>query len=143
MRTPPRQKPVAQPAQAANAPTPSHKPRVSPYAPAQEDPSKRGDYVAGGLFRPGEADTVPDDVPDVDAIPEPDVRSEPRARTGNKDYSVLGKRTGHEQQPLARSADDRPLPVTLPRATEAAQASAPERASICPICAAAHGRPYR
>jgi predicted lipid-binding transport protein (Tim44 family) len=40
-------------------------------------------------------------------------------------YSVLGKRTGHEQQPLARSADDRPLPVTLPRATEAAQASAP------------------
>ncbi|QXT35595.1 Tim44/TimA family putative adaptor protein [Sphingomonas sanguinis] len=40
-------------------------------------------------------------------------------------YSVLGKRTGHEQQPLARSADDRSLPVTLPRATEAAQASAP------------------
>ncbi|WP_294244789.1 Tim44/TimA family putative adaptor protein [uncultured Sphingomonas sp.] len=40
-------------------------------------------------------------------------------------YSVLGKRTGHEQQPLARSADDRALPVTLPRATEAAQASAP------------------
>lgn len=40
-------------------------------------------------------------------------------------YSVLGKRTGHEQQPLARSADDRPLPVTLPRTTEAAQASSP------------------
>lgn len=40
-------------------------------------------------------------------------------------YSVLGKRTGHEQQPLARSADDRALPVTLPRATEAAQASSP------------------
>lgn len=40
-------------------------------------------------------------------------------------YSVLGKRTGHEQQPLARSADDRSLPVTLPRATEVAQASAP------------------
>ncbi|MCT8002767.1 Tim44/TimA family putative adaptor protein [Sphingomonas sanguinis] len=36
-------------------------------------------------------------------------------------YSVLGKRTGHEQQPLPRSADDRPLPVTLPRTTEAAQ----------------------
>ena len=31
-------------------------------------------------------------VPDVDAIPEPEVRVEPRARTGNKDYSVLGKR---------------------------------------------------
>nr|WP_322963998.1 Tim44/TimA family putative adaptor protein [Sphingomonas sp. SGZ-02] len=40
-------------------------------------------------------------------------------------YSVLGKRTGHEQQPLARSADDRPLPVTLPRATEAAQVPTP------------------
>ncbi len=26
-------------------------PKVSPYAPAQEDLSKRGDYVAGGLFR--------------------------------------------------------------------------------------------
>lgn len=69
------------------APTPR---RVSPYAPAQEDPSKRGDYVAGGLFRPGEADTVPDEIPDVDAIPEPEVRAEPRARTGNRDYAVLG-----------------------------------------------------
>lgn len=40
-------------------------------------------------------------------------------------YSVLGKRTGHEQQPLPRSADDRPMPVTLPRAPEQAQAAAP------------------
>jgi len=71
------------------APTPR---RVSPYAPAQEDPTKRGDYVAGGLFRPSEADAVPDYIPDVDAIPEPEVRREPRARTGNKSYSVLGKR---------------------------------------------------
>ncbi len=39
-------------------------------------------------------------------------------------YSVLGKRTGHEQ-PLPRSADDRPLPITLPRAPEPAQAAAP------------------
>src|SRR5690606_27576961 len=29
---------------------------VSPYAAAQEDPSTRGDYVAGGLYKPG----VPD-----------------------------------------------------------------------------------
>lgn len=70
------------------APTPR---RVSPYAPAQEDLSKRGDYVAGGLFRPGVADTVPDEIPDVDAIPEPEVHAEPRARTGNRDYAVLGK----------------------------------------------------
>ena len=40
-------------------------------------------------------------------------------------YSVLGKRTGHEQQPLARSADDRALPVTLPRTPEPAQAAMP------------------
>ena len=89
---PPQQKLVVQPAQTVNTTPPLHKPKVSPYAAAQEDVSKRGDYVAGGLFRPGEADTVPDYVPDVDAIPEPDVRSEPRSRTGNKDYSVLGKR---------------------------------------------------
>ena len=69
----------------------AHRPRVSPYAPAQEDLSKRGDYVAGGLFRPGVPDAVPADIPDVDAIPEPQVRDEPRARTGNKDYAVLGK----------------------------------------------------
>ncbi len=65
--------------------------KVSPYAPAQEDLSKRGDYVAGGLFRPGVPDTVPDEIPDVDAIPEPEVRSEPRALTGNKTYTVLGQ----------------------------------------------------
>lgn len=64
----------------------------SPYAPAQEDASKRGDYVAGGLFRPGERDTVPDYLPDVDAIPEPEVIDEPRSRYGNRSpYVVLGK----------------------------------------------------
>lgn len=78
------------PAAAATAPPEAL--RTSPYAPAQEDPSKRGDYVAGGLFRPGEADTVPAEIPDVDAIPEPEVREEPRARTGNRDYVVLGRR---------------------------------------------------
>ena len=83
---------VVQPAQTVNTTPPLHRPKTSPYAAAREDLSKRGDYVAGGLFRPGEADTVPDHIPDVDAIPEPEVRAEPRARTGNKDYSVLGKR---------------------------------------------------
>ncbi|RYY92099.1 MAG: septal ring lytic transglycosylase RlpA family protein, partial [Comamonadaceae bacterium] len=83
---------VVQPAQTANTPPPLHRPKVSPYAAVTEDLSKRGDYVAGGLFRPGESDTVPDYVPDVDAIPEPEVRDEPRSRAGNKSYSVLGKR---------------------------------------------------
>ncbi|WP_308427071.1 septal ring lytic transglycosylase RlpA family protein [Thermomonas carbonis] len=84
---------VVKPAGTVNATPPLQRPKASPYAAAQEDPSKRGDYVAGGLFRPGEADTVPDYVPDVDAIPEPEVRDEPRSRAGNrKTYSVLGKR---------------------------------------------------
>ena len=67
--------------------------KVSPYAAAQEDPNKRGDYVAGGLYAPGVRDSVPDHVPDVDSIPEPEVTNEPRSAVGNrKAYSVLGKR---------------------------------------------------
>ena len=85
---PPEQKVLAKPA-AAHAPMPK---KVSPYAPAIEDLSTRGNYVAGGLYLPGVADTVPDEIPDVDAIPEPEVRDEPRSRGGNRDYSVLGKR---------------------------------------------------
>ncbi len=66
--------------------------KVSPYAPAQEDPSTRGDYVAGGLYKPGVKDSTPTYIPDVDAIPEPDVVEEPRARYGNRSpYKVLGK----------------------------------------------------
>jgi rare lipoprotein A len=66
-------------------------PKRSPYAPAQEDPSKRGDYIAGGLYAPHVKDSVPDYVPDVAAIPEPEVKVEPRSRYGNRSYSVLGK----------------------------------------------------
>jgi len=69
----------------------AHGPKRSPYAPAQEDPSKRGDYVAGGLYAPHIKDSIPDYVPDVDAIPEPEVRHEPPSRFGNRTYSVLGK----------------------------------------------------
>ena len=65
---------------------------VSPYAAAQEDPSTRGDYVAGGLYKPGVPDRTPDYVPNVDCIPEPVVADEPRSRVGNRSpYSVLGK----------------------------------------------------
>ena len=70
----------------------AHGPKRSPYAPAQEDPSKRGDYVAGGLYAPHVKDSVPDEIPDVDAIPEPEVKAEPRSRVGNRSYAVLGKR---------------------------------------------------
>ncbi len=90
-RTPPPVSPAGRVVQAP-APAAPAAPRVSPYAPAQEDLSKRGDYVSGGLYAPGVKDTVPDYVPDVDAIPEPEIRHEPRARWGNRAYSVLGKR---------------------------------------------------
>lgn len=67
--------------------------RASPYAPAQEDPAKRGNYVAGGLYAPGVKDTVPDYIPDVEAIPEPEVVHVPRSAVGNRSpYTVLGKR---------------------------------------------------
>ena len=76
---PPGHKLVIQPARGVNPSPPMQAPKTSPYAPAQEDLSKRGNYVAGGLYAPGVADTVPDEIPDVDAIPEPEVRVEPRA----------------------------------------------------------------
>ena len=64
----------------------------SPYAPAQEDPSTRGHYVAGGLYRPGVKDSTPDYVPNVECIPEPQVVDEPRSPVGNRSpYTVLGK----------------------------------------------------
>ena len=88
-------KPARGPAPVAPDPvgTSAPGPRVSPYAPAQEDPSTRGDYVAGGLYKPGVADTIPDYLPDVDAIPEPEVVALPRSRYGNgPSYTVLGKR---------------------------------------------------
>jgi rare lipoprotein A len=65
----------------------------SPYAAAQEDPSTRGDYTAGGLYKPGVNDSTPDHVPDVACIPEPRVVDEPRSALGNRSpYVVLGKK---------------------------------------------------
>ena len=66
--------------------------RRSPYAPAQEDPSKRGDYTRGGLYAPHIQDSAPGGLADVDLIPEPEVANEPRSRYGNRSpYVVLGK----------------------------------------------------
>lgn len=80
-------------AAAAHVPRAQQSPRrVSPYAPAQEDPNTRGHYVAGGLYRPGVADTVPSYIPNVDAIPEPEVVHVERSRYGNRSpYTVLGQ----------------------------------------------------
>ena len=77
---------------ASSKPKPAHPaPGRSPYAPAQEDVSKR-DGMVGDLYKPDEPDTVPADIPDVDSIPEATPRNEPRSRYGNRSYSVLGKR---------------------------------------------------
>lgn len=77
---------------AAPSPQPAGQRKRSPYPPAQEDLSKRGDYVAGGLYAPHVRDSAPTELPRVDLIPEPDVVDEPRSRYGNRSpYTVLGK----------------------------------------------------
>ena len=49
------------------------------YQPAEEDLSKRGDYVAGGLYRPEEKDRVPTGaIPDIDC----DASRRPKNRAG-------------------------------------------------------------
>ena len=77
----------------ATTPIPVAAPRkVSPYAPAVEDPSTRGHYVAGGLYKPGVRDSIAGITVDAHLIPEPEVEDLPRSRYGNKPvYAVLGK----------------------------------------------------
>ena len=66
--------------------------RRSPYAPAQEDLSKRGNYTRGGLYAPEIQDSAPTGLADVDAIPEPEVKAETRSIYGNRSpYQVLGQ----------------------------------------------------
>lgn len=89
---PPQAERTPAPAESDQAHSGDHGPKRSPYAPAVEDPSKRGDYVAGGLYAPHIQDSAPDEIPDIDAIPEPEVKAEPRSRAGNRSYAVLGKR---------------------------------------------------
>lgn len=75
------------------AATARNAPRRSPYAPAQEDPAKRGNYTPGGLYAPDVQDSVPaQTLADVDQIPEPDVVDLPHSAYGNRSpYVVLGK----------------------------------------------------
>ncbi|MDT3502703.1 septal ring lytic transglycosylase RlpA family protein [Stenotrophomonas maltophilia] len=71
---------------------PAHCPEGSPYAAAKEDPNTRGNYTAGGLYRPGVKDSTPTYIPNVACIPEPEVTAETRSAIGNKSpYVVLGK----------------------------------------------------
>jgi rare lipoprotein A len=83
--TPKRAEPPAAP-QSAPAAGPSAR------APLRARPDKPGEYTAGGLYRPGVADSGPAIPPDVSQLPEPVPRSEPRARYGNRSpYTVLGR----------------------------------------------------
>lgn len=101
--------PVASRTPSLPPPASASVPKRSPYAPAQEDPSKRGDYTRGGLYAPHIRDSAPDVLPDVELIPEPEVRAEPRSRYGNrspyavlgKSYSVLPSSDGYLEQGLA------------------------------------------
>lgn len=71
---------------------PAHCPEGSPYKAATEDPSTRGNYRAGGLYKPGVNDSTPTYIPNVACIPEPEVVNLPRSPIGNKSpYAVLGK----------------------------------------------------
>ena len=71
---------------------PAHCPEGSPYAAAKEDMNTRGNYTAGGLYKPGVRDSTPDYIPNVACIPEPEVTAEDRSAIGNKTpYVVLGK----------------------------------------------------
>jgi rare lipoprotein A len=79
------------------------------YRPAEEDLSKRGDYVAGGLYRPAEKDRTPTTIPDISCIPEPQVVALPRSKIGNnpvyrvldKEYRVLADTHGFAEEGLA------------------------------------------
>ena len=72
---------------------PAHCPEGSPYRAAAEDPSTRGNYTAGGLYKPGVKDTTPDYVPNVACIPEPRVEALQRSPVGNRTpYEVLGRK---------------------------------------------------
>jgi rare lipoprotein A len=79
------------------------------YRPAEEDISKRGDYVAGGLYRPSEKDRTPSSIPDISCIPEPQVVALPRSKVGNnpvyrvldKEYRVLADTHGFAEEGLA------------------------------------------
>lgn len=94
--TPPKSQSTASHGTAVAKSSPRHiasnttQPPTSPYAPAQEDVSKRGQMV-GDLYRPDIRDSVPGEIPDVNRIPEPVVKAEPRSKRGNKTYSVLGR----------------------------------------------------
>lgn len=103
------------PKRAAPPPTASAEAPAAPAAVAQSRgplrarPDKPGEYTAGGLYRPGVADSGPAIPPDVSRLPEPEPQREPRARYGNRSpytvlgrsYHVMGSAAGYVQRGIA------------------------------------------
>jgi rare lipoprotein A len=90
---------VPAPVSSAPIPTPSLPPSAGP---AEQGNAKvcrqvmqhdERNYTKGGLYAPGVADAHPDGELDVSLLREPEPRSEPRSRYGNRSpYTVLGKK---------------------------------------------------
>ncbi len=73
-------------------PAGSTAPRDSGTAIRRARPDLPGEYTAGGLYKPGVADSGPAVPPDISALKEPVPHEEPRARYGNRSpYTVLGR----------------------------------------------------
>lgn len=86
-------KPASTMVQGKGGGRPAHCPEGSPYAAASEDLATRGNYTAGGLYKPGVKDTTPSYIPNVACIPEPEVQELARSAIGNRSpYEVLGKK---------------------------------------------------
>jgi rare lipoprotein A len=69
--------------------------------PLRARPDQPGEYTAGGLYKPGVADSGPAVPPDISALVEPTPVDEPRARYGNRSpYTVLGR--SYHVMPSAR-----------------------------------------
>lgn len=78
------------------APSPEPATQATTHAPGsairRARPDQPGEYTAGGLYKPGVADSGPAIPPDISALTEPVPHEEPRARYGNRSpYTVLGR----------------------------------------------------
>jgi rare lipoprotein A len=97
---PPR--PATPPDAPASAPA-STPPRDGPR---RARPDQPGEYTAGGLYKPGVADSGPAIPPDISALQEPVPVEEPPARYGNRTpYTVLGR--SYHVMPSARGYQQR------------------------------------
>ena len=104
--------------------------KQSPYAPAQEDPSKRGDYVAGGLYAPGVRDSAPDD--------DPRRRRDPRAGSHRRTAFAASATASRTRCSARATACSTPPMATSraasPRTTARSSTAAAPPTSRCTTC---------